>query len=211
MFILDCTESIQMCCNMQPFLKIVDFIITLIQISVPIVIIVLGTIDMVKAVISTDDKVISSAKSSLIKRIIFGVIIFIVPYLLQLILEFAERFIINPNLNSENEFQVTSTNYWVSCWNSIINDDLDCSTCNIYEDDNESVGESTSDGNLDVSEDTKVCYLYKMGGLQSGSSSRPSITDDNKASLYSCRESIYCGETDSVQSSCEFEIEITLD
>ena len=52
---------------------------------VPIILIVLGTIDFGKAVISNDDKAVSKASKSLLTKIIIGVCIFFVPIIINII------------------------------------------------------------------------------------------------------------------------------
>ncbi len=55
----------------------------ILKILVPIAIIVLGMIDLGKAVISSDDKSIKTATSKLFKRIVAGVCIFFVPVIIK--------------------------------------------------------------------------------------------------------------------------------
>jgi len=57
----------------------VGHILRIIQIIVPIIIILMGTIDLVKATIAQKDDEMKKAQSILIKRLIYGVIIFFVP------------------------------------------------------------------------------------------------------------------------------------
>lgn len=57
----------------------------ILKILIPIVIIVLGSIDLGKAVVSSDDKAIKSASSKLLKRVVLGIIIFFVPLIIKFI------------------------------------------------------------------------------------------------------------------------------
>lgn len=131
-----------MCCNMQPFLKVIDVLFTLVMITIPIILIVLGTVDMFKAITANDDKQIKEARGSLIKRVIYAVLIFLVPYVVRLVLQFTEEvFLTNDNSGLENP---TS---WISCWNGTMKETLDCSSCeDIYDDDSDTNNSST--GNL---------------------------------------------------------------
>lgn len=54
-------------------------ILRIIQIAIPIIIILMGSIDLVKAIISQKDDEMKKAQSILIKRLLYGVIIFFVP------------------------------------------------------------------------------------------------------------------------------------
>lgn len=57
----------------------------ILKILIPIVIIVLGSIDLGKAVVLSDDKAIKSASSKLLKRVVLGIIIFFVPLIIKFI------------------------------------------------------------------------------------------------------------------------------
>lgn len=67
-------------------IKIISAVISIVKIAVPLIIIVLGMIDFFKAVTSDDEKAISKATQSLIRRLISGVIIFFIPSLLWALL-----------------------------------------------------------------------------------------------------------------------------
>ena len=56
----------------------VSSIVTLIQIAIPVILIVLGMLDLGKAVTSNDEKQMKEAQKTLIKRIIYAVLIFFV-------------------------------------------------------------------------------------------------------------------------------------
>lgn len=71
------------------FYEILSDVFTWIQISVPILVIVLCTVDMLSAVTSQDEKGMSAATSKSIKRLIIGVAIFMVPIILDVFLKIA--------------------------------------------------------------------------------------------------------------------------
>lgn len=60
-------------------IRIVGSIIFLVKIVVPLIIIVLGIVDFVKAITSDDEKAVSKAAQSLIRRIISGIVIYFIP------------------------------------------------------------------------------------------------------------------------------------
>lgn len=66
--------------------RIIGYIVLVVKWLVPIVIIILGIIDFAKAVISSDDKALNKATSSLAKRIVAGLIVFFIPTLLLALL-----------------------------------------------------------------------------------------------------------------------------
>ena len=118
-------DMMQMCCNMKSFLNILRIVIHLLQFSVPLILLVFGTIDMIKAVTSNDDKAAKTALDTFIKRLMYGVLVFLAPFLVRLVLN-----IINDNILKNSE--VDSMN-WLRCWNEAMNKTLD-STCKNYKD-----------------------------------------------------------------------------
>lgn len=70
--------------------SMIDTIMSYIRIIVPILIILLGTIDLAKAVIAGKEDNIKKAQTDFIKRIIAGVAVFLVPVLIDIIMDLAE-------------------------------------------------------------------------------------------------------------------------
>lgn len=80
-------------------------IMPLIQFAVPIVIIVLGSIDLFKAVIASKEDEIKAAQKMLIKRLIYGVAIFFIVFVVQLVFQSLAS-------NGGGSFD----NTWLACW-----------------------------------------------------------------------------------------------
>lgn len=59
-------------------IKLLKMFLQLIQLGIPIILIVWGTIDLGRAVVSADETGIKKAQSMLIKRLIAGVLVFLV-------------------------------------------------------------------------------------------------------------------------------------
>lgn len=80
-------ESVLKCspfhfCQSYGILKafsVVHTLITIIKIIIPIVLIVLGSIDYGKAAIANDDKQFTNSTNTLIRRIVIAVVIFLIP------------------------------------------------------------------------------------------------------------------------------------
>ena len=120
MFILECTDTIQFCYNARKILIIVKEFIKILQWSVPLLLIFLGTWDMFKAVTKGDDqKAVQDATKAFIRRLISGVVVFLVPFLIRLVLGLVESNIIS---NSNGDVSATS---WVGCWNNVENKNSD--------------------------------------------------------------------------------------
>lgn len=178
-----CSETAQMCCNIDPFINAIKIIISIVQWSVPLLLIVLGTIDMFKAVASNDEKATTAAKSTFIKRLAYGVAIFLVPFVVNLILGLMED-------NIVKDKEVLNDN-WLSCWNGSI----DCDKCDkIYENDyntnngNNNTGTGSGNNNSDITE-TKTCYVYEITNSSCDSSD---LTEYEKRTLTPVPGEDYC-------------------
>lgn len=98
------------CKGLTPFVRIIkNGIFPLIQIGIPIILIVLGSIDLGKAVISSDEKEVKAAQSRLIKRCIYAVLIFFIVTLVTLIM----------NLVADANVEGTNESLWSACWRSV--------------------------------------------------------------------------------------------
>lgn len=71
-------DANQFCTETAPIWSVVGTIITIIQYAIPVIIVLLGTIDLGKAVMAGKDDEIKSAQKMLIKRLIYGIVIFFV-------------------------------------------------------------------------------------------------------------------------------------
>ena len=92
-------------------LPVVQFIrrgvFPIIQIGIPIILIIMGSIDLGKAVLSSDDKEIKGATSKLIKRVIMAVAIFFVVTIVTLVMNLFTK------VDSEDTGDTTG---WRACW-----------------------------------------------------------------------------------------------
>lgn len=84
--------------GVKTVLKLIGYVVQALRWLIPIIIIVLGIFDFSKAAISSDDKALASATSSLAKRVISGIIIFILPSVVNAILNFI-------GLNTRSNFE----------------------------------------------------------------------------------------------------------
>lgn len=82
-------------------------LLPIIQIGVPIILIVMGSIDLGKAVLSSDDKEIKGAVSKLIKRAIAAVAVFFVATLVTVVM----------NMLAGTGAKDSNDSGWAACWN----------------------------------------------------------------------------------------------
>ena len=81
----------------------------ILQIGIPIILIVLGTLDLAKAVISSDDKAVKEAQSKLIKRCIYAILVFFIVTLINLV------FTMVGNIAGDSAPGLTD---WSQCWSN---------------------------------------------------------------------------------------------
>ena len=97
--------------GLDPIVRIIKKgVFPIVQIGIPILLIVFGTIDLGKAVISSDEKEVKQAQSRLIKRCIYAAAIFFIVTLVTLVMSLVAT-------GADNNSGDTAG--WAECWNSI--------------------------------------------------------------------------------------------
>ncbi len=72
--------------DMVTIMKVVRNVLTIIQIAVPIILIIIGSIDLMKAVMAGKEDEIKKAQGTFIKRAIAAVIVFFIPLIVNIVL-----------------------------------------------------------------------------------------------------------------------------
>lgn len=98
------------CQGLEPLVRILKGVLKYVAIIIPIALMLFGIIDLGKAVIASDEKEVKGAQSRLIKRVIYAVVIFLVPALITLVMNLVA-------LGADQS--ETDTSSWASCWNSV--------------------------------------------------------------------------------------------
>lgn len=100
-----------MCTNLMPIIRLIrDGLIPLIQIGVPIILIILGTIDLGKAVIASKEDEIKNAQKMLVKRAMYAVAVFFVVTIVTLVFSLLST-TNDPDIEPGEE-DIT----WLTCW-----------------------------------------------------------------------------------------------
>ena len=118
--------------------KFVGIILDIIKIAVPILLIIMGSIDFAKAIIAGKDDEIKKSQSTFIKRVIAAVIVFFVPTIVGLLLS-----LINQDKNA--------------CLSCVLN----TSTCNITETNSSSNDKNNTTNNNSCSKYTNESDCQK--------------------------------------------------
>ena len=97
--------ALDACNGLLPIVKVIKKgVFPLFQIGIPILLIVLGTIDLGKAVISSDDKEVKASQNRLIKRFIYAAAVFFVVTFVTIVMNIISQ-------GGEGD-----TESWASCW-----------------------------------------------------------------------------------------------
>lgn len=111
LFQIGLTDADKSCEGLGPIVRLIKKgVFPLIQIGIPILLIVFGTIDLGKAVLSSDDKETKAAQGRLIKRCIYAAAVFFVTTLVTLLMNIVAK----GADKSEN-----NTTSWATCWRSV--------------------------------------------------------------------------------------------
>ena len=106
-FLMTCEEM-----GIMPIVKFVkNGVFPIVQIGIPIILIVLGTLDLGKAVIASKEDEIKNAQKMLIKRCIYAVMVFFVVTIVSLLFSLFSSSG-NENLVDTGEGNPT----WSQCW-----------------------------------------------------------------------------------------------
>ena len=95
------------CGGLGPIVSVIKGIFDIIKILVPIALLLMGVIDLAKAVLASDDKEIKAAEGKLIKRAIAAAAVFFAVTLVHLIMGLVAD-------SSDEE----GTGNWATCWDN---------------------------------------------------------------------------------------------
>ncbi len=99
--------AIDSCNGLLPIVKVIRRgVFPIVQLGIPILLIILGTFDLGKAVISSDEKEVKAAQSRLIKRFIYAALVFFVVTLVSAL------------MNIVAQGGQDGTDSWEACWNA---------------------------------------------------------------------------------------------
>ena len=95
MFFLDTCE------NISGVINYIKKLVKIMQLFVPILLIIWGSVDMFKGIVSGDEKKIAAGRTALIKRFGVAIAVFLVPAILEFVIKY-----------------VGGSSDWIECWNS---------------------------------------------------------------------------------------------
>ena len=89
----------------------------IVRYAIPLVLVVLATIDVVKVVMNPDEKVKKDAGSKIAKRLIYAVVVFLVPTLIKILFSILSE-------NNPTDYEQSGNSYnssWIDCLDIIVN------------------------------------------------------------------------------------------
>ena len=97
--------AIDSCNGLLPLVKVIKKgLFPIVQLGIPILLIVLGTFELGKAVISSEEKEVKAAQSRLVKRFIYAALVFFVATIVSVLMSIVSQ---------GGEGDTTS---WENCW-----------------------------------------------------------------------------------------------
>lgn len=103
-------QILDACEGLGPIVSVIKGVFDIIKIGVPILLILMGAIDLAKAVMASDDKEIKAATSKLIKRAIAAVAVFFSVTIVTLVMNLVAK--------GEVESEGANSSSWSACWNA---------------------------------------------------------------------------------------------
>ena len=82
---------VNFCSEVSDILRVVGYFLLVFKIVIPLILLILGMIDLGKAVVSSDDKAVGKAVKSLAMRIVAAICIFFIPNIIGLVLKLASN------------------------------------------------------------------------------------------------------------------------
>ena len=73
--------------SVQRVLVLVGYLLVIVKIAVPLILIVIGTIDLMQAVTGKDDKSLTKSLKTLLLRVLLGVLIFFIPTIVNVVFD----------------------------------------------------------------------------------------------------------------------------
>ena len=111
--VLACPEELDV------LIKIIKIFLNGVRYIIPIVLIVIGTVDLAKAVLAKDDEATKKEQKHLVTRVIYAIIIFLVPTIVMVIFNVLSKSgLDNGGSQPASSGTYSSWTEWKECWKS---------------------------------------------------------------------------------------------
>lgn len=99
------------CGELGPIIRLLKSVFTLLQWGIPIVLILFGAIDLGKAVMASKEDEMKKAQGTLIKRVVYAVLIFFLFTIVTLVIS-----MVSDSRNGDNQDVNNVEIDWAKCW-----------------------------------------------------------------------------------------------
>lgn len=108
--------------SLDPLWNLIGVIIKVIWIGIPILLIILGSIDLGKAVIASKEDEVKKAKQAFIRRLLYAIAVFAVVWLVRIVLSFVSTLGIDKTYDDNGNVINTEVDVtgWNACWKKIV-------------------------------------------------------------------------------------------
>lgn len=103
--------------TLLPVFRVVNYIINALMIGIPIILIILGMIDLGKAVIASKEDEVKKATKAFGKRFLYAVAVFLVSWLVTVVFDVVAN--LTSGTNADDGVNATTNETWQACWKKI--------------------------------------------------------------------------------------------
>jgi hypothetical protein len=118
---MELLQILDFCSETKDIWILIGKVIRIVLIVIPVIIVLLGTLDLGKAVMAGEDKEIKEAQKMFVKRLIYGVVIFFIPYLVAGVYSLFDGLNDNPSQKEGQTVTETEGKGANTCWKCAIN------------------------------------------------------------------------------------------
>ena len=102
------------CDKVMPILRIIAYLLKIIQWAIPMLLIAFATFDFVKGIMANEEKAMEKAKSDAGKRLLYAVVVFLVPVVIRFMFR-----LVSSNINSDD---LTGPTAGIKCFERALNE-----------------------------------------------------------------------------------------
>ena len=100
--------------ELNPLWSVIGFIVKAIWFGIPILLIIMGSIDLGKAVIASKEDEVKKATKAFGKRFLYAVAVFLVVWLVRTVLSLSAKLV-----NTDDNTVIEGQTGWEECWKKI--------------------------------------------------------------------------------------------
>ena len=112
LFLVSATkQSVDACGDLGSIIRVLKAVFVLLQWAIPIILVLFGAVDLGKAVIASKEDEMKKAQGTLIKRIVYALVIFFLFTIVSLVIN-----LVGANKDANNNSTLITGYNWADCW-----------------------------------------------------------------------------------------------